>query len=112
MITYEFIKKFFIGLYYISPIIVSLIVIISMLGLLIGRREGWSRINAIYFAFITATTVGYGDFRPNTTVSKLLAILVTFLGILLTGIVVAVGLEAATQAFSLIHPGYQTGATG
>ncbi|WP_179583013.1 potassium channel family protein [Tunturiibacter gelidoferens] len=35
-----------------------------------------------YWAFVTATTVGYGDFRPTKRRSKLIAILTAVLGLL------------------------------
>lgn len=104
LFTIEFVKNFAIGLFYAAPLVITLIILIAIIGLVIGKREGWSRIDSLYYAFITATTVGYGDFRPNSTPSKLLAIGIAFTGLLLTGIVVAIGLEAATIAFKAIHP--------
>jgi hypothetical protein len=103
LFTIEFIRNFAIGLFYASPLVLTLLLLIALLGLIIGKREGWTRINSLYYAFITATTVGYGDFRPNTTPSKILAICIAFTGLLLTGIVVAIGLEAAAIAFKAIH---------
>jgi voltage-gated potassium channel len=41
-----------------------MMLIIVALGLLLGRLEGWPRLEALYQAFINATTVGYGDFHP------------------------------------------------
>lgn len=104
LFTIEFIKNFAIGLFYAAPLVIALMLLIAVIGLVIGKREGWSRIDSLYYAFITATTVGYGDYRPNTTHSKILAIGIAFTGLLLTGIVVAIGLEAATIAFKAIHP--------
>ena len=101
--TFEFIKIFAQGLFYAAPIILFLVSLIVVLGLIIGNREGWSITDSIYYAFITATTVGYGDYRPNKKAGKYLAIGVAFVGLLLTGIVVAIGLEAATSAFKLLH---------
>lgn len=104
LFTIEFVKNFAIGLFYAAPLVITLLLLIAIIGLVIGKREGWSRIDSLYYAFITATTVGYGDYRPNSTPSKILAICIAFTGLLLTGIVVAIGLEAATIAFKIIHP--------
>lgn len=52
-----------------------------------GGKEGWSRFGSFYWSFITATTVGYGDIRPVKQGSKILAILIAFMGLVLTGIV-------------------------
>ncbi|MBU2616830.1 MAG: potassium channel family protein [Nanoarchaeota archaeon] len=43
--------------------------------------EGWRWLDSIYFASMTATTVGYGDFIPKTDVGKMFTIPFSFLGI-------------------------------
>ncbi|MBU2616271.1 MAG: potassium channel family protein [Nanoarchaeota archaeon] len=43
--------------------------------------EGWRFLDSIYFASMTATTVGYGDFIPVTDVGKMFTIPFSFLGI-------------------------------
>jgi voltage-gated potassium channel len=97
--TLDFLRLFTLGLFYVSPILSVLVLIIILMGLVVGKREGWSRADAVYYAFITATTVGYGDFHPRKKLSKHLAIGIALVGLILTGIVVAVGLHAATKAF-------------
>lgn len=95
----DFIEIYSKGLYYLWPIVLVLLAIISGLGLRIGHLERWSPADALYFAFITATSVGYGDFHPTKHRSKWLAIIIALTGILLTGLIVAVGLEAVAHAF-------------
>ena len=82
------------GLSALSPILLTLLGIIVVNGLVIGRIEGWHIGDALYHAFINATTVGYGDFRPSHGVTKFLAIINAFLGLLLTGVFVGVGVYA------------------
>lgn len=36
--------------------------------------EGWAWLDALYFSVITISTVGYGDFSPQTTPGKLFTI--------------------------------------
>ena len=97
--TLEFLQMFFIALWYVVPVIVLLVVVIVILGRIIGIREGWSRSDSVYYAFITATTVGYGDFHPKKRMSKILAIVVSLVGLVLTGVIVALALHAAGHAF-------------
>lgn len=100
-LTVIFIEYLLLGLFYSSPVLIFLILVIVGLGQHIGRKEGWSRIDALYYSFITATTVGYGDFRPNTNRCKLLAVAIAFVGLLLTGILVGIGVNALQYAFKL-----------
>ena len=51
-----------------------LALIIIVLGHFLGRLEGWSEFDALYQAFVTATTLGYGDFHPSKKASKALEI--------------------------------------
>jgi len=101
--TFDFIRMFGIGLYYTAPLLALMLLIIVILGHFLGRLEGWSRLDALYHALITATTVGYGDFHPRKRPSKILAIVIAFVGIVFTGIVVAVALHAAGHAFKETH---------
>jgi voltage-gated potassium channel len=97
-LTVTFFKQFFRGLSLTSPLLLSLAVAITLLGQAVGRKEGWTRFDSLYWSFITATTVGYGDIRPVKQRSKVLAILIAFLGLVLSGIVIAVAVEATTLA--------------
>jgi hypothetical protein len=101
--TFDFIRMFAGGLFYAAPLLAALALVIVILGHFIGKLEGWSKPDALYYAFITATTVGYGDFHPRKKRSKFLAIVVAFVGIVFTGIVVAIALHAATHAFKETH---------
>ena len=76
---------------------------IVVLGFVLGSLEGWSGPDALYHAFTTATTVGYGDIHTGKKKSKALAVVIAFIGIVFTGIVVAIALHAATHAFTETH---------
>ena len=43
--------------------------------------EGWSWIDSLYFSVITLTTIGYGDFTPQTDAGKLFTIFYILLGL-------------------------------
>ena len=44
-------------------------------------EEGWSWLDSLYFSVITLSTVGYGDFEPTTSASKIFTMVYIFLGI-------------------------------
>jgi len=79
--TLRFVQVFVADLLYASPVLVCLLLLIALIGLSIGRIEGWSRFDALYHAFINATTVG----------------------LVFTGMVVAVALHAANYAYSQVY---------
>lgn len=43
--------------------------------------EGWDYVDSLYFSIITLTTIGYGDFSPQTTEGKLFTIFYIILGV-------------------------------
>ncbi|KZY36418.1 Ion channel protein, partial [Alcanivorax sp. HI0044] len=82
-----------------APFLAGFLVVIVGLGQWVGQREGWSRFDAFYWSMITALTVGYGDLRPSHKSTKFMAILVAIVGIMFSGVFVAVTVAAATEAF-------------
>ena len=97
-LTLAFLKQFGIGLSLTFPLLLSLAALITLLGQFVGTKEGWSRFDSFYWSFITATTVGYGDIRPTKHRSRIFAIFIAFLGHMLSGIIIAVAVNAATLA--------------
>jgi Na+-translocating ferredoxin:NAD+ oxidoreductase RnfE subunit len=90
----RFATELFIGLKVVWPILSGLLLAIVAIGLVIGRIEGWSVHESIYFSFVTGLTIGYGDLAPKTFVGRALAILIGISGILLTALVAAVAVNA------------------
>ncbi len=99
-LTITFLKQFGFGLWLGLPLLLSLAAAIAVLGLVAGKKEGWSRFESVYWSFVTATTVGYGDFRPAHRVSRVIAIMIALLGLTMTGILIAVAVHAATLALA------------
>jgi len=99
-LTITFLKEFGLGLSLTSPLLLSVAAAITLLGQLVGRKEGWSRFDSFYWSFITATTVGYGDVRPVKRTSRIIAIIIALMGLTLTGILIAVAVHASTLALA------------
>jgi voltage-gated potassium channel len=96
--TVTFLAELGKGFWVAMPVLLSLAAVIVLIGELVGRKEGWSKFDSFYWSFVTATTVGYGDIRPTRPGSKIAAILIAGLGLMLTGILIAIAVRAATIA--------------
>jgi len=87
-----------------SPLLLFMLLNIVVLGLISGKLESWQRFDALYWAFVTATTVGYGDIRPLRRGTRILSILIALIGIIFTGLMVALALSAASMALHEVNP--------
>lgn len=97
-----FIRVFVEDLAHLAPIFLFLGATICVLGLTIGRIEGWPLGTSLYHAFINATTVGYGDLRPSRPSSRTLAVINAFVGLLLAGVFVGAGVHSVEMAVQAI----------
>lgn len=86
------------GLRVVWPVLSGLLGAIVALGATVGWREGWSLQDSVYFAFITALTIGYGDLAPKVLLTRALSVLIGICGLLLTALVAAVAVKALTFA--------------
>jgi voltage-gated potassium channel Kch len=57
------------------------IVILGIGSVCYHYLEGWNWLDSIYFSIITLTTIGYGDFSPQTDGGKLFTIFYILIGI-------------------------------
>jgi voltage-gated potassium channel len=85
-------------------LLLSIALVITLLGQIVGRRESWKRFDALYWAFITATTVGYGDIRPMSRLSKGLSVIIALVGMIFTGIMVALAVNSVSVAYDILKP--------
>lgn len=93
----QFFKAFWQELGVVWPVLSGLIVVQLGLGMLVGLREGWPIGDATYFTFVTGLTIGYGDLVPEHFSTRLMAVMIGLSGILLTGLVAAVGVRALQE---------------
>ena len=101
--TLHFLHVFFMDIFHAAPLLIFFILLISFIGYLIGKIEEWSIWDSLYHAFINAATVGYGDFRPTRKTSRILAIVLAFVGIVFAGIVVAMAIHSADYAYAEVY---------
>src|SRR5689334_12776463 len=82
------------GLRIVWPIFSGIALLVSGCGLVVAKLEGWTAGDGIYFAFITAFTIGYGDLVPTTAIARTMAVALGFVGLLFTAILAAVAVQA------------------
>ena len=90
----RFIREVRRGLGIVWPILSALLVLTALLGVIVAKLEGWPPSDGLYFSFVTGLTIGYGDLVPKAASTRVLAMLIGLCGIFLTGLVVAVGVQA------------------
>ena len=76
------------------PIFSGILLVMAGSGVIIGRIEGWRLGESLYFTFVTGLTIGYGDLTPKHVTARLLALVIGLAGIVLTGLVAAVSVQA------------------
>ncbi len=73
--------------------LIYIVLLILITGTLFYHEvEGWSWLDSSYFSVITLTTVGYGDFSPQTDSGKIFTMVYIFVGLgILSGFATVVG---------------------
>jgi len=89
-----FISLFLKALAALSPIFLALLLMIIGLGILQAYLLEVSVGDGIYFSWVTAFTVGYGDLVPNGWFSRVAAMGTALIGMVFTGLWVAVAVNA------------------
>ncbi|MCA9978134.1 MAG: potassium channel family protein [Chloroflexota bacterium] len=58
------------------------VILILLTGMMVYHHlEGWSWLDSLYFCVITLTTVGYGDFSPQTSGGKIFTMIYLVIGL-------------------------------
>ena len=90
----RFTYNFFHALWKIQGIVYGLLAWLVVNAAAIAYVEKISFAEALYFSFITGLTIGYGDIAPVTHAGRVIAVLIGFVGILMTGLIAAVAVYA------------------
>jgi voltage-gated potassium channel len=77
-----------------AGVLLSIAVIIVVAGVAIARFDRRPVEEAVYLAFVTAFTVGFGDIAPRSRGARVVTVVLAFLGLILVGILVAVAVHA------------------
>jgi hypothetical protein len=85
--------------WHLRAIYLALLALILVGAAVIAGVENIPIGEAVYFSFITGLTIGYGDIVPNTTGGRVVSVALGFIGILFTGLVVAVIVRAVREAW-------------
>jgi voltage-gated potassium channel len=99
----HFFQHFLRVVWYLRSLYMALIGSILVGGFAIAAIEKIPFGDAVYFAFITGLTVGYGDVVAHTGVGRFISVLLGFIGIIFTGLVVGGATHAVDKAWHEIH---------
>ena len=82
------------GLGFLGGINLLLLLLLAAGAVVMMVWEAMPLGEAVYFVLITALTIGYGDIAPQTAVGKVVAPCLGLVGLLLTGVVIAIAVRA------------------
>ena len=89
-----FVHALFEGLQIIWPVLSVMLALIAGIGAVVGLIEGWGVWRGIYFGFVTALTIGYGDLAPSHPLTQFLAVLAGFTGIGMVAVLAGLSVRA------------------
>lgn len=93
-----FLKYFFRYVTYVRDVILGLVFLMLIGAIAISHFENMRLGDAIYFACVTGLSVGYGDIVPVTPAGRILSVAIGMIGLVFTGLVIAVATRALTEA--------------
>lgn len=62
-------------------LLITTFIVIAFGTVIYKYLEDWSWVDSIYFTVVTLTTVGYGDFAPQTDAGKLFTVFYIIIGV-------------------------------
>ena len=95
----RFYRHFFKMCWHVRGVFLALLAFLMAGAVTIAGVENMPLGEAVYFSFITGLTVGYGDIVPNTTVGRIVCVALGFIGIIFSGLVVAITVHAVRESW-------------
>ena len=96
----SFTSHFFRAVWHVKSVFLALIALIMAGAVAISVIEKIPFSDALYFAFVTGLTIGYGDIVMKTSGGRLIALMIGLIGILFTGLMVAVLVYAVRESMA------------
>ena len=93
-----FLRNIWVIAHFLRGILLCMCVVLILLAVILTNVERMSFGEAIYFTLITGLTVGYGDVTPMTASGKAISVFTAFVGVIATGIYVAVATKAVSTS--------------
>jgi len=78
----------------VREVLLGLLLMLLLAGFLFSWFEDIRLTHAIYFTFITGLSIGYGDITPETGLGAVVSIIIGVIGMILTGMTIAVATRA------------------
>jgi Na+-translocating ferredoxin:NAD+ oxidoreductase RnfE subunit len=94
----RFHKVYWMTIWHIRSLLLVFLAMIAVNAAVIAHVEKMSFANALYFAFVTGLTLGYGDIVVITVAGRVFAILTGFVGMLFSGLTIAVAVYALRKS--------------
>jgi uncharacterized membrane protein len=94
----RFTYHFFYAIWRVKAVILALIALVVAGAVAVTLIEKMPFGDTLYFAFVTGLTIGYGDIVVKTPFGRLVALLIGFIGILFTGLIVAILVFAVRES--------------
>jgi len=90
----NFIRNFYRVSSLVQGVMLVLLMLILLGALVISWAEGLGLGTSLYFALVTATTIGYGDISPTTVSGRIASVMLGIIGLVYFGLVVAISTRA------------------
>jgi voltage-gated potassium channel len=98
-----FFYHFFRATHLVRYILGGLTLILLVISVVIWRVEEASFADALYLTLITGLTVGYGDISPTTWSGRAASIVAALVGLIISGIYVALATNAVQRSLHEHH---------
>jgi hypothetical protein len=95
----NFARHFFRAIWHVKAVILMLVALMVAGAAAVSLFEKMPFKDTLYFAFVTGLTIGYGDIVVKTPFGRLVALMIGFVGILFTGLMVAVLVLAVRESY-------------